>query len=190
MATAQLPGILPAELPPCPFLLRESCPFSVPWRGAGKTQKLSAPPSARRESNVHVSKNLGSPGAHAVLTSWPWPPPWICRAAVLPENRGLRVFPLSSLRCKILLWVPSDRVDSCDLNWNPRAERAAHHRNSGLGAMGRWCFPNTKSSWGGGREAALPHVPKWATTSDACLDCLRLARSLLVPKTPGTPGWV
>ena len=62
MATVQLPGLLPAQPPPCPFLLREYCPFSVPWRGTGGDSKAqSPPPSTRQESNIHVSKNLAAP---------------------------------------------------------------------------------------------------------------------------------
>ena len=62
MATVQLPGLLPAQPPPCPFLLGEYCPFSVPWRGTGGDSKAqSPPPSARQESNIHVSKNLAAP---------------------------------------------------------------------------------------------------------------------------------
>ena len=67
------------------------------------------------------------------MTGWPWPPLWLCRPVVLPESRGLWEFPLTSLRGKILLWVPGGHVDSCDLSWDPRAERAAHHRHGWVG---------------------------------------------------------
>lgn len=54
VATAQLPGLLPAQLPPCPFLLGESRPFSVPSSRVRETQKLSLhlPPQDRNPASM------------------------------------------------------------------------------------------------------------------------------------------